>query len=247
VVKHQDISRTLDVTADVSGRDLAAVQDEVNSRVRAMSFPMEYRAEVAPGSNDSAQPNRATLAYMFAALLAILLIFQAATASWRLGAVTLLTLPLAVVGGLVTGALVGISGSLGAILGLLAVLGLAIRSNLSFVRRLQDLRAQDIPDSDGDVGGDRGLVVQASREQAKPVLLTALTTAAAFLPFAVLGSVAGLELLQPMAVIALGGLVTSTALTLLLLPAICLWVGPGRRRSVASRTIEPAPAAGGQA
>ncbi|MDQ1483509.1 MAG: hypothetical protein QOF35_1585 [Actinomycetota bacterium] len=250
VVKHQDISRSLDVTADVSGRDLGAVKDEVASRIRAMTFPLEYRAEVAPGSGDSSQPSRATLAYLFAALLAIMLIFQAATSSWRLGALLLLTLPLAGVGGLVAAALASRAGSLGALLGLLAVLGLAIRSNLSLVRRLQNLRAGDISDdiSDDarhDRGDDRDLVLQATREQTRPVLLTALTTAAALAPFAVLGSIAGLELLQPMAVVVLGGLVTSTALTLLLLPALCQWVGPGRRPGVASRTIEPAPATGG--
>lgn len=230
VISHQDVSRTLDVTADISGRDVAAVQADVMSRIQAMSFPLEYRAEVTPGSTESTQPTGAALGYMLAAAIAIFLFLQAAASSWRLGAVLLLTLPLAGVGGLAAAALGDGISSLGGMLGLLAVLGLALRSNLLLVRRFQDLRLQD-------TGPDRDLVIRGTREQAKPVLITALTTAAAFVPFAVSGSIAGAEILHPMAVVVLGGLVTSTALTLLILPVLYL--------TFASRRQAPAGAASG--
>jgi len=235
VISHHDVSRAIDVTADIGGRDIAAVRADVTSRIQAMGFPLEYRAEVIPGSTESAQPTRATLGYMLAAAIAIFLLLQAATSSWRLGAVLLLTLPLAGVGGLASGTFGDGITSLGGILGLLAVLGLAVRSNLLLIRRFQDLRLQG-------PGPDRDLVIRGTREQARPVLITALTTAVAFLPFAVSGSIAGAEILHPMAVVVLGGLVTSTALTLLILPVLYLTFA-SRRPASASATPGTLPAA----
>jgi multidrug efflux pump subunit AcrB len=203
-----------------------------------MGFPMEYRAEVVAGSMDSTQPTRATLGYTLAAAVAILLILQAASSSWRLGAILMLTLPLAGVGGLATGALAGETGSLGVLLGLLVVLGLAVRGNLLLVRRFQDLRVRD-------TAADRDLVIRGTQEQARSVLTAALVTAAAFLPFAVSGSIAGAEILHPMAVVVLGGLVTSTALTLLALPVLYLSLAPTRGPAAANLTSESQPAPGG--
>lgn len=237
VLSHHDVSPTLDVTADISGRDATAVQADVTSRIQAMRFPLEYRAEVAAGSADSGQPTGAMRGYMLAAVIAIFLILQAACSSWRLGAVLLLTLPLAGVGALITGEFTDGIGSLGGLLGLLAVLALAIRGNLLLFRRFQDLQVHG-------AGPDRDLVIRGTREQATPVLVAALTTAVAMLPFAVSGSIAGAEILHPMAVVVLGGLVTSTALTLLILPALYLKLESRRQASSAAFETQPANPAG---
>lgn len=237
VLSHHDVSPTLDVTADISGRDATAVQADVTSRIQAMRFPLEYRAEVAAGSADSGQPTGAMRGYMLAAVIAIFLILQAACSSWRLGAVLLLTLPLAGVGALITGEFTDGIGSLGGLLGLLAVLALAIRGNLLLFRRFQDLQVHG-------AGPDRDLVIRGTREQATPVLVAALTTAVAMLPFAVSGSIAGAEILHPMAVVVLGGLVTSTALTLLILPALYLKLESRRQASSGAFETQPANPAG---
>jgi Cu/Ag efflux pump CusA len=251
-ISHRDVSRSLDVTADVGDRDVAAVQDDVTNRLAAMRFPLEYRAEVSPGSADSAQPTRATIGFMLAAAIAIFLLLQAATSSWRLGAVLLLTLPLAAAGGLAAGAPGDNIASLGGVLGLLAVLALAIRANLLLFRRFQDLRLAGTARAAGTAGragtadarSDRDLVIRGTWEQAWPVLTTALITAAAFLPFAVSGSIAGAEILHPMAVVVLGGLLTSTALTLLILPVLYLVLGSGRQGSASAASGAPAASAG---
>jgi hypothetical protein len=146
-----------------------------------------------------------------------------------------LTLPLAGVGGLAAGTLGEGIGSLGAMLGMLAVLGLAVRSNLLLVRRFQDLRSNG-------TARERDLVIQGTREQAMTVVMTALTTTAALLPFALSGSIAGVEILHPMAVVVLGGLVTSTAFTLLILPVLYLKLASGPQAS-ASAAFEPLPGA----
>jgi Cu/Ag efflux pump CusA len=227
VITHHDVSRSLDVTAQVSGRDVGAVQQQVKSRIQAMSFPLEYRAEVSAASTDTAQPSSAMLASMLVAAIAILLVLQAATSSWRMGLILMVTLPVSVVGGLVTGAFVGGVGTLGGLIGLVAVLGLAARGNLLLVRRLQRDQAA------GD-GVHRDLVLAGTREQATSLVLTALATGAAVLPFALAGDIPGAEILHPMAVVIIGALVTCVAISLLVLPALYLRFASNRWQTAAA-------------
>jgi Cu/Ag efflux pump CusA len=111
--------------------------------------------------------------------------------------------------------------SFGAIAGLLAVFGIAVRNAITLVSRYRHL------ERGGDAFG-ADLVQRATREQSAPVLMTALTTALVFLPIALFGNIAGLEILQPMAIIVLAALCTSTLYTLIGLPAIYLLFGAKR-------------------
>jgi len=146
------------------------------------------------------------------------------------------TLPMAVVGGLVVIALGGGDLSLGAAFGLVTVLGIAVRNTVMLVRHLEDLRG------DGVAGVDAALVTRGTADQAPAVALTALVTAAALLPFAVLGDVAGNEITHSTAVVVLGGLVTSTALTLLVLPALYLRLVTSPKAALAPRAERDAAA-----
>jgi len=218
VVRHDDIHRSLDVTADVDGRRVAAVRAEAQDRVQAMSFPLEYHAEVlgdgegggaAAGTGPDVQ-GRWLAVILLVVVAAVVLLVQAATGSWRRTGLLLLTLPLALAGGVLVAPLVGGIRTLGALLGLLAVLGIAMRAGLLLV--LQARPEQDA----GRPGRDQ--VLRATHDRVGPVLLTALATAAVLVPFAVSGTVAGTELLHPLAVVVLGALVSSTAVVLLVLP-----------------------------
>jgi len=240
VITHNDVSRSLDVSADIGGRNLGAVLRDVRNRVEAMSFPLEYHAEVLADLNPQHGSLRRTLAVALAAAVAILLLLQAATSSWRTALLLFLTLPLAGAGGVLTAYLAGGIRSLGAMLGLLAVLGIAVRGNLLLVRGYQ--RLDEGAENDEYGGSRRELVLGVTRDRVPPTLLTALATAAAVLPFAVTGSVAGAEILHPLAVVALGALVTSTLLTLLVLPALYLRFADAAGRA-GSAAPEPAAAA----
>jgi len=218
VVRHDDIHRSLDVTADVDGRRVAAVRAEAQDRVQATSFPLEYHAEVlgdgegggaAAGTGPDVQ-GRWLAVILLVVVAAVVLLVQAATGSWRRTGLLLLTLPLALAGGVLVAPLVGGIRTLGALLGLLAVLGIAMRAGLLLV--LQARPEQDA----GRPGRDQ--VLRATHDRVGPVLLTALATAAVLVPFAVSGTVAGTELLHPLAVVVLGALVSSTAVVLLVLP-----------------------------
>ena len=217
VIRHEDVSRFVDVTADVSGRRLGAVSADVQSKLRSLSYPLEYHAEVldghvADGAGGGGVDGR-VLGLGVAALLAAFLLMQALTRSWRTATLLLVLVPWGVVGGLLVAPFVGGLMSLGVLLGLAAVLAVCVRHSLLLVHHIRT-RPRDGSGQDGSP------VLAATRDRFGPVLLTTLALAAAMLPFAVFGGVAGAEILHPMAVVVLGGLVTATLLTLFVIPAL---------------------------
>ncbi|MGW1508332.1 efflux RND transporter permease subunit [Streptomyces sp. NPDC002394] len=242
VIRHDATSRSLDVVAGVSGRDLNSVLDDVRSRVQAMPMPYEYHAEVQSDVAHQQSQDLRIAGLVLAVLLGAFLLLQAAFDSWRAATLVLLALPLAGVGGVLTAFAVGGVMSIGALGGLLLVLGIAVRNLVLLVRGYQETE----PREDGTVDPRR--IVDATRDRVGPVLLTALATAVAVLPAVVLGTVEGMEVLHPLAVVVLGGLVTSTLVTLFIVPALYLRFYPspggvGRRPT----GPEPVPATAGQA
>jgi Cu/Ag efflux pump CusA len=215
-LRHEAVSRYVDVRAAISGRGVDAVRADVTDHLRAMHFPLNYHAEVVTPPEDEQSPLSAFLILAAAAAVGIYLLL-----SWRLAALLFVTLPTALVGGLVVIVASGGDVSLGAAFGLMTVLGVAVRNGVMLVAHLQELEARE---SDRL---DPALVVRGTADRAAPVALTALATAAALLPFAVLGDVAGNEITHSMAAVVIGGLVTSTALTLFVLPALYLHLARG--------------------
>jgi Cu/Ag efflux pump CusA len=239
VIRHNDVSRSIDVTADVRGRSLGSVTREVQSRVRALSFPLEHHAEVIDALAPQRSANRRLLGLVLAAVVGVFLLLQAATDSWRVATLLFLLVPLAAVGGVLTAPLAGGVMSAGALLGLLLVLGVFVRNSLLLLAHYRT-RAEE-----GETPG-RGLVLAGTREMAVPLLVATVAIAVAVLPFVVFGSLAGEEILHPLAVVVLGGLVTSTLLTLFVLPALYLRVAPGgaaaRSHPLLARTRPRVPA-----
>ena len=212
-IQRDSSSRRIDVAADVSGRSLGDVQDEIRSRLKQISFPLEYHAQVI-GNPDGARSGWLRLAaFGLAAAIAVLLLLQAAFRRWRLAAATLVSLPVALVGAEVAGVIDG-EFSLGALAGLLAVGAIAARNSVAFAMHLDQLQERE-----GAAFGPE-LVRRGAQERLGPVLVTAVATAMALLPFLLLGDRAGYELAQPLAIAVLGGLVTSTALSLFVPPAL---------------------------
>ncbi|HEY7046667.1 MAG TPA: efflux RND transporter permease subunit [Jatrophihabitantaceae bacterium] len=233
VIRHDNVSRSIDVAASVHGRSLAAVVHEVRSRVAAMSMPLEFHAEVHSDSlRHQGQLWRVGLATI-AAAVGIYLVLQAAFGSWLLATLIFLVLPLSVVGGVLTAGLVGGVRTLGALMGLLAIFGLAARNVVLLVRSF----AREEP-------ADTELVNRVTRERVGPLLLSVLATAAAVLPLLFLGRVAGTEALFPFAVVVLGGLVTTTLLVVLVVPALYLRFASGLR--LRGRPPGPSIPEGGQ-
>ena len=219
VIQRDAVSRRLDVTAEVSGRSAAAVAADVRAVLATMDFPIEYHAEVLAASTSEEVGTGRVVGFAVAAGLAALLLLQAAFRSWRLALLVFAALPLALVGGLVAALVTGVELSLGALLGLLAVFGLAARTSIPLVAGLQSRgrRAED----------DRAaaLVNRGTSDELSPVLRSSAALALLALPFALLGGRPGLELLHPLAVVLLGGLVTTALVTLFVLPALYVHLG----------------------
>jgi Cu/Ag efflux pump CusA len=218
VIEHDGVHRSLDITAEVRGRSAAAVAADTTERLRQMTFEQEYRAEVLGDAVERADAQRNLLYAVIAAALLVFLLLQAATNSWRGAAALFVAAPLAGSGALLTGYLLGGAWSAPVLAAAAAVVLLAIRQSLVLIRRAQRLR------DEGGIGPAEALG-RAAGEEAPPVVITALVTAAAFLPAAVLGSAAGLEILAPFAVALIAGLITSVAVVLFLVPALFATTG----------------------
>ena len=217
VIKHDNISRSLDVTAQVNG-SISDVTSEVSRRVAALPMPTEYHAEVLGAAAAQIDLRWRIAGLALAVAIGIFLLLQAAFSSWLLAAAVFLTLPLAAAGGVLSAFFVGGIGTVGGLAGVIAVIGIAARNNILLMRTYQRFAS----DEGGGVGADS--VLRATRERVAPVVLTALSVALVFLPLLFLGSTAGTEVIYPLAVVVLGGLLTSTVLALFVLPGLYLWL-----------------------
>jgi Cu/Ag efflux pump CusA len=224
VIQREASSRRIDVTADVRGRSVSAVRNDVRDRLREARFPLEYHAEVIADPTGHTASAKRLVGFGIAAAIGIFLVLQAAFGSWRLASLAFLTLPIALVGGEVAGIIGGRTFSLGALAGLLAVFAIAARNMIVLIRHYQRMEQRE------DAGPRSELVVRGARDRLTPIAITAAATAVALLPFVVLGDRPGYEIVHPMALVVLGGLVTTTLLSLFVVPALYLRFGPRARR-----------------
>jgi Cu/Ag efflux pump CusA len=223
-ITHDAVSRSLDITAQVKGRSAADVAAEVTTQLRRMDFPYEYRAEVVGDAVHRADTHRWILLSAVVAGLLSYLLLQAATASWRGATVLLLTVPFAAVGGLFAAQLLGGMLTAGVLAALFATVALALRQALVLVHRARFLGRADSAAPEA--------MRQAVREVAPSLALAVLATAAVFLPAAVMGAGAGLELLQPFAVTLLMGLITTVVVVLFVVPTLYpAFAGPRPERA----------------
>jgi Cu/Ag efflux pump CusA len=203
----------------VGERDLGSVTREVEQRLSRVPFPLGYHAEVLGEAAERRAVNRRLLGYALVAALTVFLLLQAAFGSWRLATLFFLTLPMALVGGLLAAyAGVGVI-SLGALVGFFTVLGIAARNGILMITHFQHLERHE-----GETFGPE-LVLRGAQERLAPILMTASATGLALFPLVLFGDIPGHEIEHPMAVVILGGLITSTLLNLFVVPALYLRFG----------------------
>ena len=217
-IRHESVESYVDVGAGVSGRDVGAVADDVEVALDQITFPLEHHAKVLGGFEEDAAARSRVIAIIVAALIGIFLLLQAAFASWRLALLAFLALPMALAGGAVAVLLDGGDVTLGSVAGFVAVLGLAVRGVVVLIRHYQQLQREG-----ESFGVD--LVIRGTRERLVPILTTALASAVVLIPFVVSGGSTGFEIVGPMSAVILGGLVTTTLLNLVVIPAVYLRFG----------------------
>ena len=213
-IKREGASRRIDVTCNVSGRALGEVAREVEARVGKVNFQRGYHPEVL-GEWAERQAAQSRLLWLgLASIAGILVLLLADFQSPRLVLLIALTLPFALIGGVLAAWLGGGVLSLGSLVGFVTVLGIAARNGILLVSHYRHLEKEE-----GQAFG-LALVLRGSEERLVPILMTAATAAFALLPLVLKGNVPGNEIERPMALVILGGLVTSTLLNLFLLPAL---------------------------
>jgi Cu/Ag efflux pump CusA len=212
-IKHDAVSRYVDVVADVRGRSLGSVTREVQGLLMQVTFPLEHHSEILGDFAEQQRDRRRTLSYFLAAAIAIFFLLQACFASWRLASLLFLLLPVAMAGGVLAAALAGDAMSTVALMGLLAVLALAVRGGILQLRHYRDLEREG--------GIDAAVVVHGARQRFGPTVTAAGATGLALAPLLVLGG-PGLEIAQPLATVMLGGLVTTMLVNLFVLPVLYL-------------------------
>jgi CzcA family heavy metal efflux pump len=232
-------TRMQEVDANISGVDLGAAASEVQDLLKTFKVPAGYTTSLQGESVERAAAQQRLEWLGFAALIVILLLLQAAFRSWRLATMLLITLPIALVGGVL--AAWGVLGTitLGALVGFFTVLGIAARNGILMIAHFKHLEEEE------GVPFGRDLVVRGASERLSPILMTALATALALVPLIIYGDQPGQEIEYPMAIVILGGLATSTLLNLFVVPPLYLLVAGWRRARPpappADRVLETVP------
>ena len=225
VVLHQGARRAQTVTCNVAGHDINTFVAEARRRIAAtVALPPGTYAEFAGAAEAQARSKRDLLAHSLIAGVGIVLLLSIVIGSYRNLALVLVNLPLALVGGVL--AVFFSSGwlSIGSLVGFVTLFGITLRNSIMMISHYEHLVSVEGM-SWGPEAARRG-----ASERLAPILMTALVTALGLLPLAVGSGAPGREIEGPMAVVILGGLVTSTALNLLVLPALALRYGRFERR-----------------
>jgi CzcA family heavy metal efflux pump len=223
VIKREGISPYIDIGLNVQGREARAVASDVQAAIRNFAFPLEYHAVVLGDFATRQAAQQRILISGIMAAFGIFLLLQASFRSWSLALVMLLTVPAALAGGMLAAFLgSGSPLSMGLLAGTLTVLGITLRNATMLISHFQYLE-----DREGEAFGVQ-LILRGAQERLAPILMTTLATGLALLPFVLFGDIPGHEIVRPIAIAVLGGLVTSTAFSLFIVPALYLRFGVSR-------------------
>jgi len=233
VVHRQDGSRRIDIAANISDRSLSDIAHDVRDKLETITFPTGYHAELMGEAIEQEGASNRLLIFGIAAGVGILLLLQAAFRNMRLALLFFLTLPMALVGGVLMVYVTGRTMSLGSYVGFLAVFGIAARNGILLISHCQHLERHE-----GERFGP-GLVLRGASERLSPIMMTALATALALVPLVAAGTVPGHEIEHPMALVILGGLATSTFVNLLVVPVLYLRFGRGGDTDLDHETDDP--------
>jgi Cu/Ag efflux pump CusA len=221
-ISRENVQRKIVVQANVAGRDLGSTVEDIRRAVgERVTLPTGYHVEYGGQFESQEEATRVLAMLSLVAIAAIFLILYAEFRSTRTAALVMANLPLALIGGVLAVLLTGGVVSIASLVGFVTLFGIATRNGILLVAHYRQLLAEGIP--------LREAVVRGSIERLSPILMTALATGLGLVPLALAGGQPGSEIETPMAVVILCGLVTSTALNMLVVPALYLRFGSVRR------------------
>jgi CzcA family heavy metal efflux pump len=218
-VNRENLARRINIEAEVEGRDLGSAVADVQAALNELEFPIGYYPEMIGEYTErqAAQQNLLRVAGISAILIFMLLWMS--FSNFRLALMSFLSLPAALVGGVLAAYFTGGVLSLGSLVGFLTILGIAARNGIMLINHYQHLEEHE-----GETFG-LSLVLRGAQERVAPILMTGLTTGLALVPLVISGNLPGHEIEHPMAIVILGGLLTSTLVNLFIVPALYLLFG----------------------
>ncbi|MGL5509825.1 MAG: efflux RND transporter permease subunit, partial [Microcoleaceae cyanobacterium] len=212
VVNREDVSRLIVVSTNVAERDLGSVVDDIQATIREkIQLPKGYFIQYSGQFEAEQNATNNLLIYSLLAIVIITILMFFSVKSLPATIAIMINLPLALVGGIISIFLTSGVISIASLIGFITLFGVAVRNGLLLVDNYNTKFAEgmQLPE----------VIVQGSLDRVNAILMTALTSALGMLPLAI-ASGAGNEILQPLAIVVLGGLFTSTMLTLLVIPAL---------------------------
>jgi len=211
-LRHESTSRYVVIQANVSGADLGSVIDRIRNQLnKSIHLPGGYYIVYGGQFEAQEKASQQLVLLTMISIIGIFLLLIAAFRSARSAVLVLMNLPLALIGGMWAIVLSGGVMSIGSLLGFITLFGISTRNGIMLVTHFKHLMAEG--------NTFEQCIKQGAMDRLSPVLMTALTASLGLLPIAILGGT-GRELEQPLAVVILGGMVSSTALTLLVIPAL---------------------------
>ena len=212
-ISRENVQRKIVVSANTSGRDVVSIVNEIEQRVNEhVNIPENYMVEYGGQFQSAKKASRTLLLMTIIAIFVIFLLLYGEFKDVTLSAITLINLPLALIGGVFAIFISSNTISIPAIIGFITLFGIATRNGILLISRYQYGAAHGV--------ALRQSVIEGSRDRLNPILMTALTSALALIPMVINGSQSGNEIQSPMAVVVLGGLLTSTLLNVYVIPIV---------------------------
>ena len=217
-ISREDVQRKIVVQSNVAGRDVGSVVEDIRQRVRSeVALPAGYHVEYG-GQFEAAGAATQTIGLMsLLSLVAIFLLLFVEFGAIRQVLLVMVNLPLALVGGVLAVWLTDGVLNVATLVGFITLFGIAIRNGILMVSHYNHLLEQGVV--------LRQAVIQGSMERLSPIMMTALTAGLALLPLALSGGEPGNEIQSPMAIVVLGGILTSLALNMVVVPVLFLRYG----------------------
>jgi cobalt-zinc-cadmium resistance protein CzcA len=219
-ISRENGKRRVVVTANVRGRDIGSYINEAQQLVSAQVALPEGNWIGWGGTFEQMQSAKNRLLIVVPATLAmILVLLYAALGSVRNGLLVFTAVPLALTGGIIALALRGIPVSISAVVGFIALSGVAVLNGLVLISAIQRLRQDNV--------ALETAVYEGTLSRLRPVLITAFVAALGFIPMAFNVGI-GAEVQRPIATVVIGGIISSTLLTLIILPVLYVWLNQGK-------------------
>ena len=222
-IKRENVKRRMVVSANVEGTDLRnavnSIKEVINKQV---TIPENYYIEYAGQFENEAKASRTLVIASAGAILLILLLLMHEYHSIPQALVILTNMPLAIVGGVLMLFITGRELNIPAIIGFISLMGIATRGGMLLVSRYNSLKETGVP--------LRQRLLKGSSDRLNPIIMTALTSALALIPLAVRGTEPGNEIQSPMALVILGGLITSTILNLYIVPILYSYIKKSKKQ-----------------